>query len=154
MNKKVQLNPFRIIGIATRTTNANGKAMTDLGNLWGKFYGENIASKIPEKISDVVYAVYTDYETDHTGSYTAIIGCRVDALAQVPDGMTEKEIAGGSFIQFTGKGEMPGAVVNCWKEIWDNDKTLHRAYTADFEAYGERSEDPDAVVEVYIATKE
>ncbi|MFK8301900.1 hypothetical protein ACI75Y_03225 [Capnocytophaga stomatis] len=31
---------FKIIGIAVRTTNANGQATTDLGKLWGQFMSD------------------------------------------------------------------------------------------------------------------
>jgi len=49
---------------------------------------------------------------------------------------------------------MPTAVIDIWKEIWDNDKELNRKYSADFEVYGQKSQDPEnAEVEIYIATE-
>jgi hypothetical protein len=47
-----------MIGISTETTN---ESMIDIETLWGKFWGENSADKIPNKASDKIYAVYTDY---------------------------------------------------------------------------------------------
>lgn len=39
------MDNFKIIGISTVTTN---ESMIDIENLWGKFWGENIADKIPK----------------------------------------------------------------------------------------------------------
>ena len=58
------MDNFKIIGISTVTTN---ESMVDIENLWGKFWGENTADKIPNKVGDEFYAVYTDYESDYTG---------------------------------------------------------------------------------------
>ena len=57
------MKALKIIGIEIRTSNENGVAIEDLGKLWGQFFSENIASKIPNKISDNIYAVYTDYSS-------------------------------------------------------------------------------------------
>lgn len=62
-----------IIGLAVRTTNANGQSAEDLGKLWGQFMSE-VAFKIPNAISEEIIAIYTDYESDYQGSYTAIMG--------------------------------------------------------------------------------
>ncbi len=67
--------------------------------------------------------------------------------------MTGKEVEEGNYKIFTAKGKMPDAVVNKWMEIWKDDE-LKRAYTSDFEVYGEKSQNPkNAEVEIYIAVK-
>ena len=55
-------NGFKIIGISTRTTNENNQSQQDLGKLWGQFFADNIIAKIPNKISNHILAVYTDYK--------------------------------------------------------------------------------------------
>ena len=50
-----------IAGIAVRTTNQDGRAQTDIRNLWTKFMSENIAGQIAARLSDDIYCVYTDY---------------------------------------------------------------------------------------------
>ncbi|SER10299.1 GyrI-like domain-containing protein [Pedobacter rhizosphaerae] len=148
------MNNLKIIGISVETTNQNNQAAIDLGQLWGRFYSEEIFHKIPNKESEEVYAVYTDYESDFTGRYTTIIGQRVSTLADIPDGLTGKEINNNKLTKYTAKGEMPGAVIATWKEIWENDQTLNRAYEADFEVYGPKSQNGlHSEVDIYIGLK-
>lgn len=153
MNEKNQIQPFKIIGISVRTSNEGGQAMQDMGALWSRFYKENIAAAIPGKAGEEIYSIYTDYESDHRGAYTAIIGFKVNSLDSIPPGMVGCEFKGGAYRKYAAKGEMPAAVVQQWQEIW-NDSTLDRKYTADLEVYGEKAQDPaDAGVDIYIAVK-
>ena len=142
---------FKIIGISVETTNQNNQAVLDLGKLWQQFYEEQIFNKIPNKESDEIYAVYTDYETDYRGRYTTIIGQRVNNFDEIPDGLVGKEIKNEKILKYTAKGEMPNAVVETWKQIWENDAVLNRSYIADFEVYGVKSQQGAASeVEIFI----
>jgi len=97
-----------------RTTNQNGQAAQDLGQLWGKFMSEGIAEKIPNKIEQSIFSIYTNYEGDHTQPYDTIFGI--------------------------------------WSEI--NQQKLNRVFTADFDVYGEKAQNPtDAEVEVFVGLK-
>jgi len=148
-----QIPPFKIIGISVESTNENGQAAQDLGELWGRFYSENIPGEIPNVIGDEVYSMYTDYETDYTRKYTAIIGLKVSSLEDIPDGMVGREFGGGTYTKFVAKGTMPNAIVDTWKEIWSKDNLLGRKYTADFEVYGAQSQNGEnSEVDIYIAT--
>lgn len=150
----VQISSFKIVGVSVRTTNIDGQSMADMGQLWNRFYSEDIISAIPNKINDDVYAVYTDYDTDYRGGYTALIGCKVNALDSIPQGLIAREFKGGKYIKHVAKGKMPDAVINQWNAIWEKETELNRKYTADFEVYGQKSQDPhNAEVEVYIATE-
>ncbi|MDN3587977.1 GyrI-like domain-containing protein [Pedobacter aquatilis] len=145
---------FKIIGISVKTTNQNNQAATDLGQLWGKFYNEQIFNKIPNKESDDVYAIYNNYESDYTGKYTAIIGQRVTSIDDIPEGMVGKEINNETLKKYIAKGEMPNAVVEIWKEIWNADANLNRTYIADFEVYDAKSQQgEDSEVEIYIGIR-
>jgi predicted transcriptional regulator YdeE len=147
------VGPFKVIGVSVRTTNADAQAVMDLGALWNRFYSQGISAQIPGKADNDVYAIYTDYNTDHKGAYTAIIGCKVTSLANIPDGMTGKQIEGGRYRRYVAKGKMPHAVIRQWQEIW-NDTDLPRMYSADFEVYGPKSgPDENAEVEICIAVK-
>ncbi len=147
------IDSFKIIGIASETTNVNGKAAEDLGKLWERFFVENIANKIPNKISEEIYSVYTDYESDYTGKYTCVIGQKVYSMEEIPNGLIGREFKSGKYQKFVAKGQMPNAVVEIWKEIWAKDKELNRKYTADFEVYGQKSQNAEhSEVEIYIAT--
>lgn len=150
----VQIDSFKIIGISTETTNENGKSTEDLGKLWGRFYSENIASQIPNKESDNIYSIYTDYETDYKGKYTSIIGLKVKSLDSIPNGLIGREFNGGKYNKFVASGEMPNAVMKTWTEIWNKENELNRKYTVDFEVYGEKSQNGEiSEVEIYIATE-
>lgn len=145
---------FKIIGIAVETSNLNNKAATDLAKLWQRFFQEKICDQIPDKETEDVYAVYTDYESDYTGKYTAIIGQRVTSLDNIPVGLVGKEINNDKLSRYVAKGEMPNAVVNVWKEIWANDIALYRTYDADFEVYGAKSQNgSESEVDIYIGIR-
>jgi len=88
-----QIEPFNIIGISVRTTNENGQAVKDIPALWNRFMSEGIANKIPNKTSESIYCIYTEYEKDHTKPYTTIIGCRVDQVENIPAGMVGETFA-------------------------------------------------------------
>lgn len=147
----VKIDAFQLIGIAVRTTNADQQAARDIGMLWNKFISEEILLKIPHKIDDSIYAVYTEYESDHTGYYTTILGCKVSKTTIPPAGMVGKEIEGGSYQKFTAKGDLTqNAVVEVWNEVWASN--IKRLYTADFEVYGEKAADPtNGEADIFIA---
>ncbi len=145
---------FKIIGITTRTTNQNNQSAEDLGKLWSQFYAENIFEKIPDKVSSDIITIYTDYVSNYTEAYTAIIGVLVSTLDSVPEGLTGREFEAENFQKFTARGAMPNAVVNTWINIWQQDNELNRKYTYDLEVYGEKSQDGEnAEVEIFIAIK-
>ena len=154
MSEIVKVERFNIIGISTETINENGKAAEDLGKLWNKFYSENIREKIPGKVNKNVYAIYTDYESNYKGKYTAMLGFKVHSLNDIPDGLLGREFEGQEFEVFTAKGNMPEAIVNTWKEIWDKDEVLNRSYIYDFELYRENSMNGEnSEVEIFIGKK-
>jgi len=146
-----QIAPFKIMGISVRTTNENGQAMKDIPALWNRFMSEGIADKIPNKIEKSIYCIYTDYEKDHTKPYSTIIGCRVAHLDNIPADIIGETFSGGNYVQFTAKGNLlQGAVYNEWTKIWNAD--LARTYTADFEVYNEKAQNPeDVAVDIFIA---
>ena len=150
------IQKFYVIGIATRTTNQNGQSAKDIEALWGKFWGEEIQKQIPNKVSDEIYAVYTDYETDFTGAYTTIVGLAVSSLEDIPKGFVGITIETAVYQKFVSKGKMPEAILNTWLEIWANtDLNLKRAYKADFTIHGQKYYDGDnAEVETFISVKE
>ena len=150
---KVKIEPFKVIGISVRTTNENGQAAKEIADLWGRFMNEKILEAIPDKIDNTVYSIYTGYERDNTKQYTAILGCSVENLNDIPDGMIGKSFDGGNYVKLSAKGDlMKGLIVNKWTEIWEMD--LDRAFTADFEVFGAKAQNPtDAEIDFLIAIK-
>ena len=140
--QKVKIEPFKLIGISIRTTNENGQSGKEITELWGKFMSENVLEKIPNKVDNTVYSLYTDYEGDHTKPYTAVLGCKVHTIEEVPENMIGKSFKGGNYIKTSAKGDlMKGLVVNKWSEIFE--MKLDRAFTADFELFGEKAQNPN-----------
>ncbi|NRF39391.1 GyrI-like domain-containing protein [Pedobacter foliorum] len=151
--EKEQIKGISVIGITVRTSNQNGEGARDIPALWGRFYSEDIASKIPNKIGNDLYGVYTDYEGDYMKPYTTLVGCRVDSLEEIPDGMRGLTIKGGEYLKLTAKGNlMNGVVYQGWERIWNTD--LNRSYIADFEVYGEKAKNPmDAEVGIFVGIR-
>jgi predicted transcriptional regulator YdeE len=150
--QKIEL--FKVIGIKIRTTNKDGQSAKDIGSLWAKFLSENIADKIPNKIDSSILSIYTNYQGDYTQPYDTILGCKVSSLNEIPKEMIGQEFNGGEYVKYVSKGSLnKGIVYQTWDKIWKSD--LNRAYTADFEVYGERAQNPEnAEVDIFVAVKE
>ena len=136
------IQKFNVIGISVRTTNENGQSGKDIPALWSQFITEEIQRKIPNKVSEDLFCIYTDYEKDHTKPYTTILGCKVESLDVVPENMIGKTIESANYKELIAKGNLSeGIVFNKWLEIWNSD--LDRSFTADFEVYGEKTQNPE-----------
>jgi len=146
----VKIDSFQVVGLAIRTSNATGEAVQDIQQLWHKFLSEGWLAKIPNKVNQDVYAVYTAYEGDHLQPYTMILGCRVSEVNQLPKELISTTIQEGSYAQFIPKGDLnQGIVVKQWYKIWELD--LARTYQTDFEVYGAKASNPqDAEVDIFI----
>ncbi|MBL4708408.1 MAG: AraC family transcriptional regulator [Flavobacteriales bacterium] len=151
--EKQQLDAFKIIGIATITSNEEGRAKKDIAALWQQLMTEKVIDQIPQAIDSTIYALYTDYEGDHTQPYTCIIGYKVPSLTNIPSGMVGRTIHKSNYNKFTAKGNLMGAaVIEKWLDIWEMD--LNRTYTTDLEIYGEKATDPtNGEADIYIAVK-
>jgi predicted transcriptional regulator YdeE len=148
--KKATLSEFHIIGISVRTTNVNNQALKDIGELFGNFVGQNILQKIPNKISEDIYCVYTDYESDFNGPYTTIIGCKVSSLEDIPTGLIGKTIPESKYQVYRSTGKLSISLAKTWEGIWNSD--LNRRYSADFDIYGEKARDfENAELDTYVA---
>jgi predicted transcriptional regulator YdeE len=132
-----------IVGISLRTTNENGQAMKEIPEFWHKFMENNIRDRISGIINHNIYALYTDYVSDHTKPYSMILGYEVSSLDNIPEDLTVKIIPTAKYVKFTAKGDLTkDAMYNSWKEIWNSESVLNRAYTTDVEVYGKKAIDP------------
>lgn len=152
--KGINKDELQVIGIEleTKTSNLNGKAHIDCAHLWRHFQSENIIGKIPNRVNNEVMAVYFDYEGDYSEPYSFMIGCEVNPGTEAPQGMKKITIPKSTYRKFVAKGKMPDCVADVWHLIWGT--KLDRAYTYDFEVYGEKSQNwESAEVEVFIGVK-
>ena len=145
------LDAKTIAGIEVRTTNANGQAMQDIGALWGRFMEEQVASKIQYKASDNIFCLYTDYETDHTGFYTTIIGCEVSEV-DGNKGLSIVHIPASKYQVHQLSGKFPEKVYAAWQQIWQN--SADRLYTVDYDLYKPGANSFDEMeVKIFVAVK-
>lgn len=152
------LEDFQIIGIKTRTTNAEEmKGAGRIQALWNQFYSEKVMDKISGKVDAKIISAYHDYESDATGAYSVLVGVKVAAGTKVPDGMHLVSVPAQNYSQLTSRqGEMPTVVIEMWQKVWqlESKSELKRKYTVDLEIYDERSMNPaSAIVELFIAVK-
>ncbi|MEP6583556.1 MAG: effector binding domain-containing protein [Ginsengibacter sp.] len=150
---KVKISSFRLVGLRLekKTTNENGQSSVACGSLWKKFEEENIAQKIPNKLTDEVYAVYFDYEGDYTQPFSYFIGCKVIVETETSPNLDTIVVPEDTYKKIVAKGSMPACLTNSWKEIWNSQ--IERAYHYDFEIYDERSKNwSDAEVDIFVSS--
>ena len=140
---------FFVAGISVRTIN-NGQAGKDIKALWDRFFGDDIYGKIENKVSYDIYNVYTDYETDHTGYYTAILGCKVSTLEGLKEGFTGIIIPADNYKVHSLDGKCPHNVLDAWAEIWNSG--VNRKYTVDYDIYIPNPKSfEDSEVKIYLS---
>ncbi|MBZ0135238.1 MAG: GyrI-like domain-containing protein [Planctomycetes bacterium] len=145
-HREQTLPAFHVVGVQIRTNNAD--AIDTIGPLWGRVMTEGLIQKIPDPSDEQLIAVYSSYESDHTGAYDYTIGRRVNSVGEIPEGMAHVEFPESRYAVVTSRGEMPDALVQTWMKIWQAD--LPRAFTADFEVHD--FETPDQV-EIWLSLK-
>ena len=146
----VEISGFTVLGLATRTTNeaemsgAGGR----IGPLWQAFMeaGDRRIPGVMDAFS--IFAVYTGYETDETGSYDLIVGRNVQPGQDAPEGMRAVAVPSARYMVFEADGNNPEAIKAAWIRVYtyfSKSTEVRRAFTVDFEKYS----GPD--VNLYIA---
>jgi len=146
------MESFKLIGLKLnrKTKNENGQSGKDCGELWQKFEENRIAELIPNKISNAVYAVYYDYESDENGLFSYFIGSKVDNNTEPPKNLDEIIIPEQNYHKETAKGQMTGCISDAWTKIWNSN--LNRKFGFDFEIYDERSYDwNNAEIDIFLS---
>jgi predicted transcriptional regulator YdeE len=154
-----QQDGFYVVGITARTTNAremSGKGK--IGAVWETFLQPGLVAKIPNKVGVDLIAVYTDYETDHTGHYTYLLGLPIVNAEGVPGKLTVKHVPAGRYAVFSSdRGPIKQVVPEIWQRIWSmSPRELggRRAFKTDYEIYDQRAADPEnAQIDVYIGLR-
>lgn len=142
----VYLDKFTLIGLAVRTTNQGGQSQKDISDLYGRFFSNQFADKIPGKISADLICAYTQYESDMNGPYTVMLGFKVSDNVKAPEGLDMIIIPAMNYQVFTSSDAKPETVVQTWMKIWQSE--IPRAYQTDFDIYLQ-----DGRVETYVSVK-
>ena len=155
-NPTVQRPEMTLVGVSLRTTNAEEKGPNGrLPRLWETYFQSEIAAKIDANNPHLIYALYTDYESDAAGAYTVLIGHETkDNAARAEKGFKHAFIPKSKYMVFTTKkGPVYEVVLQAWEYIWRyfQESPEIRTYTGDFEVYDGRNFDPaNAEVKIYI----
>lgn len=146
---EINLDEILLVGIEIRTNNSK---RSEISELWQKFYANNVQDRIPDCIDSRLFGLYSDYETDHTGDYSFMIGCPVSDVTNVPHGMVGRRIPAQTYQVARAQGSLPDALVEAWQDIWSSD--IPRGYSYDFEIYDDRAADPAAAeVDIFVARR-
>lgn len=149
-SEKVKFDRIDLVGISVRTSNAKTQKDGDIAKLWAAFFDQSIQKKIDNKLSDDIYCVYTEYQSDFTGEYTTFIGCKVSSIQTLNQGLESLTIEAQDYLSFVSEGEIPGCIMQTWNHIWNSN--YDRAYKADFDVYGTESQDPThAKITTYLS---
>jgi predicted transcriptional regulator YdeE len=159
MNKTTTiLDDIKLVGFSVRTSNAKemNPQSAQIGIIMQKFFSSDRRGKIfGRKSPNIAFAVYTNYESDEHGDYTYFLGEEVREFKEIPQGFEALTIPTQNYVKFTSSpGKMPDVCINMWQSIWKMsaaDLGGKRSYSADFEIYDDRSQNPNAaVLDIYI----
>lgn len=146
--KSVMLAEKHIAGLSVRTNNANERhpETAKIAGLHQTFVQQ---AKVKYEKGACLYGVYYQYESDHRGDFSVLVGAEPDMLESNAE-LTKTLLPAGDYLVFSGEGEMPQVVIAVWEKIWRyfaDDTCVHtRAYSVDFECYTSETK-----VDIYIA---
>jgi predicted transcriptional regulator YdeE len=135
MKIEVQPETITIVGLELRTS--NDVANQTIPAHWERFMTQAMLEKIPNKTSNDIYAVYTNYEhegVDNIGTYSLVIGAAISSLENMPSEFTVVELPVSSYEVISVPHGRPELVGQSWVKIWQQD-TSARNFIADFERY-------------------
>ena len=138
---------FDVVGLSA-TISGNETASEEINALWQRFFEEQTAHRVDDRVDDVIYAVYSDYQGDHTKPYRLTIGYKVPANTPHVQGLEHVLVQNADYAMMSAAGEQPKALVDVWTAIWQSD--LDRCFATDFEVYGKRFFE-EGVHEVLVA---
>lgn len=123
-----RIESFTVIGPNVRTNNTSeASGSGKLACLWAGYY------KSRPPTLETVYGVYSDYASNASGDYTVTAGARTNAT-----GDATVTVKSGTYLVFPANGQMPGAIIDAWKSVWEffsKDQPYERAFETDFEQY-------------------
>ncbi|GGO77391.1 GyrI-like domain-containing protein [Nonomuraea cavernae] len=129
-----------VVGFAVRTTNAEEMDPTRarLPVLWQRAGAPGAFAHVPGRIDERLYAVLTDYESDHHGAYTQVVGIGVRTVPRLPEGMVAVRVPAARTLRIEARGPMPQAVMEAWQQVWKHTEaggTPSRVFTTDLEVH-------------------
>lgn len=141
-----------IVGHAARTTNTaeSDPHQAMIPALWAKARTPGAFDHVPGRTDNRLYAVLTDYDTDHTGPYTQIVGVAVSSLQDLPEGLVAVRVPAAHCLTQQARGPMPQALIEAWHNIWKHTESggdPARTFTTDLEIHHNKGAD------IYLAIR-
>jgi predicted transcriptional regulator YdeE len=156
ISHKTVTEPIAVAGFEIRTSNAlELSGQGQIGALWQRFFVENLLARIPNRTSESLYVVYSNYASDENSEYDYLLGAPVSSIGGLPEGVTFEAIATGEYAVITSdRGPVVEVLQAAWKRIWSlraDELGGKRAFLTDYEIYDDRATNPaDAVVEIRL----
>lgn len=152
--KRLHITPLHLAGISVRTSN-KAEMSPDTGKI------PQTIQKFLSTAGDMtqpLYCVYTEYESDEHGEYTYFVGQEMSTVDSEPSSLEKRTVGGGEFIKLTtDPGPMPAVCIDAWQKIWamsSEELGGTRAYQADIEVYDARAANPEqTVLDILIGVK-
>ncbi|WP_084963199.1 GyrI-like domain-containing protein [Thermoactinospora rubra] len=136
----IERDELLVVGFAVRTTNAEeaDPARARLPRLWQRAAQPGAFAHVPGRVDENLYAVLTDYESDHHGPYTQVVGVAVRAVPKLPEGMVAVRVPAGACLKVEARGPMPGALIEAWQRLWKHTESggqPARSFATDLEVH-------------------
>ncbi len=147
---------FTVCGPSTRTCNSDESdpGLARIGALWQSYMQAGGPTAVGGALdAPVTVAVYTDYESNHDGAYTLVVGAPIVHPSEPQADHTAVHIPDGSYLLFTSVGSMPEALIVTWQEVLDyfeGGTPYVRTYRSDFELHDASAADR---VEIYVGVR-
>jgi predicted transcriptional regulator YdeE len=133
-------NELTVVGFAVRTSNSDelDPARAKLPVLWQRAGAPGAFAHVPGRLDENLYAVLNDYESDHNGAFTQIIGIGVRTVTRLPEGVVAVRVPAGKSLKVEARGQMPQALIDAWQQVWKHTESggaPTRAFTTDLEVH-------------------
>lgn len=149
MNYEIVALPEKVLtGLWVRTGNQEPDMMAKIGGLWQRFFGGDL-EKIPNRVGNTYYGLYTNYGKDDKSEYDAVACCETDGVQDVSGDMKSIVLPAGKYAKFTFHGDMEKNTGAFWTEVWNTE--LPRSFTGDFEEYKPCEDHHNAEICIYVA---
>lgn len=139
-NTMIELDSFQSKGEKIRIENPK-EAGEQIMKHWHKFWSNYSFNEIKE----MPKAFYFNYQGNQNDPYSFLVGLSPENSKEL-ENQEILNIPKQKYVIFEKTGEMPQAVFECWKEVWES--KLDRAFTIDFEEYPNPN-----TIKIYIAIK-
>ncbi len=131
-----ECSPLLVLGPTIRTSNAD--AMNAIPPFWARAMSARLPDIVPNAAPGcILVAAYAEYERDHRGAYTMLIGVPITRIPdRIPDGMRTLEAPKGRYAIFEVHGDPKIVVPKTWTYVWESwPDRGQRRFDADIEIY-------------------